>query len=107
MIGQSDISYKTIRNVLNAHGGNVGSKHSDFFSEKAKINKWSKRKPVEHQKMFKLTDEDFASVNWGWAAESYANPFRLIDAWCGDFGRTLCRVVICAYRTLSAMIQTL
>lgn len=85
MIGQSDISYKEIRNVLNAHGGNVGSRHSDFFSEKAKINKWSKRKPVEHQKMFKLTDEDFASVNWGWKAESYANPFRMIDAWCGDF----------------------
>ena len=35
MIGHSDISYKEIRNVLNANGGNVGSRHSDFFSEKA------------------------------------------------------------------------
>ena len=36
MIGQSDISYKEIRNVLNAHGGNVGSKHSDFSRKRRK-----------------------------------------------------------------------
>lgn len=85
MIGSEDISYKMLRDILNAHGGSVGNRHSDYFSEKANINKWSKRKPVSHQSMFKLTDEDFASVNWGWEAKSYNSPFELIDAWLGDF----------------------
>lgn len=85
MIGTTDISYKMLRDILNAHGGNVGNRHTDYFSEKANINKWSKRKPVTHPAMFKLTDEDFASVNWGWEVVSYSSPFKLIDAWLGDF----------------------
>lgn len=48
-----------IRDVLNGAGGKVGNKTSSFFTLAAKINKWSKYKPVKYREAFPLTEEEY------------------------------------------------
>ena len=64
------VSYKELRDVLNAHGGNVGSRHSDFFSEKAKINKWSWYKPITCGKQFDATEDDYYNNDDGFTLDA-------------------------------------
>lgn len=44
---RKNINVEDIRDTLNAYGGNVNNNVETFFSEGAKINMWSKRKPVK------------------------------------------------------------
>lgn len=46
MIANSDVSVATIRDVLNAAGGSVSNDTTSFFTANAKINPYSKHKPV-------------------------------------------------------------
>lgn len=72
-----------IRDVLNAAGGSVGNNVISFFQPDAKINKWSRYKPVSHSKLFNLTDNDFKWVNFGisndYIGSSARTPKSLMD----------------------------
>ena len=46
IIGDTNITMSTIRDTLNGAGGSVGNNLQSFFSSAAKLNMWSKYKPV-------------------------------------------------------------
>lgn len=55
-----------IGSVLNAAGGSVNiNQPATFFSADAKINMWSKRKPVDYNKLFDMTEDDYRSTAYG------------------------------------------
>ena len=68
ILPSTNLRYQDIRDTLNANGGTVGNT-SDYannaWSAAAKINRWAKYKPVNHAKLFSLTDTERASVNYG------------------------------------------
>lgn len=59
-----------VRDILNAAGGSVNNNLITFFQTGAKLNKWSRKKPVRHPKLFDLTDAEFKSVNFGLSVPS-------------------------------------
>ena len=46
VIGETNISMSTVRDTLNEAGGSVGNDLTSFFSANAKLNMWSKFKPM-------------------------------------------------------------
>lgn len=66
-IPKTNISVVDIRDTLAAHGGNVSNDTLTFFTTAAKINPWSKHKPVPYNKDF-CQDFDANAPNYdpGW-----------------------------------------
>lgn len=46
VIGETNVTMSTIRDTLNGAGGSVGNELTSFFGASAKLNIWSKYKPV-------------------------------------------------------------
>ena len=70
IIPDSNINLATnIRDVLNGAGGVVDNDVVTFFSANAKINKWSKKKPVSFAQIAPLREEQFKQVNYGLSVE--------------------------------------
>lgn len=67
VIPDTNINLATnIRDVLNAAGGSVNNNVGSFFSASAKINKYSKYKPVRHVELFRLNDNLYKEANYGY-----------------------------------------
>ena len=54
-----------IRDTLNAYGGSVGDNSLNYFSAAARINMWSKRKPVKRNIMFNTEDPNWFRADSG------------------------------------------
>ena len=67
IIPNTNVSFNDIRDTLNANGGSVTNDFITAFQERAKINKWSKHKPVQFTDDF-CQDFDPAKLNYkpGW-----------------------------------------
>ena len=48
-----------VRDILNEAGGKVNNNLISFFSPEAKLNKWSKHKPVKYSNPFPLDEDDY------------------------------------------------
>ena len=57
IIGETNVTMSAIRDALNSAGGSVGNSLGSFFSSSAKLNKWSKYKPVICYKQPFLNDD--------------------------------------------------
>lgn len=68
VIKDNNINLSTdIGQVLNAAGGSVNTNQPvTYFSESAKINKYSKYKPVRHVNLFRLNDALYKEANYGY-----------------------------------------
>ena len=68
VIKDNNINLSTdIGQVLNAAGGSVNQNQPvTYFSESAKINKYSKYKPVRHINLFRLNDDLYKEANYGY-----------------------------------------
>lgn len=67
VIPSSNVNLATnIRDVLNAAGGSVNNNVISFFCASAKINKYSKYKPVRHVELFRLNDNLYKEANYGY-----------------------------------------
>lgn len=73
-----------IRDTLNANGGNVGDFSGDLFSEKAKINKWSKRKPVRDSSLFQIGDYEMQRANYGLEINRYNDIWQVFNAYLNN-----------------------
>lgn len=62
-----------IRDTLNKYGGVTDNDFGSKFRKTAKINKWSFYKPVNHENLFSLTDQDFYDVNDGFEYTEYTS----------------------------------
>lgn len=56
VIGITDVTMSSIRDILNAAGGSVNNDLVSFFSANAKINHWAKYKPVRYEGDFPSRD---------------------------------------------------
>lgn len=65
ILPQTNLKAEDIRDTLNAKGGNTNNDIISFFSANAKIDKWSKEKPMSFSKNFDLTYSEKMSVNFG------------------------------------------
>lgn len=68
ILPSTNLRYQDIRDTLNANGGTVGNTSADansIWSANAKINMWSRWKPVRLNQISALTDEDLKGVNFG------------------------------------------
>lgn len=65
VIGTTNISLATVRDTLNGAGGSVTNELASFFASAAKLNPYSKNKPVRYNKDFDITDTEKKSVNYG------------------------------------------
>lgn len=66
VIGTSNVAVSTIGNTLNSAGGSVTvNSPITYFTTNAKINKWSKKKPVSYPQAAPLIDNQFKFVNYG------------------------------------------
>lgn len=52
IIGETNITMSSVRDTLNGAGGSVGNDLQSFFSSAAKLNMWSKYKPVVSSTLF-------------------------------------------------------
>lgn len=60
IIPDIDVNLATeVRDVLNDAGGKVNDNLLSFFTEDAKLKKWSKHKPVKYNSDFPLTEEEY------------------------------------------------
>lgn len=67
IIPDNNINLATnIRDVLNGAGGVVDNNIVTFFSANAKLNRYSKYKPVRSSCLFNMTDALFKEVNYGY-----------------------------------------
>lgn len=57
VISETNVTMSSIRDTLNAAGGSVGNNLESFFTEEAKINKWSKYKPTIYYNQPFLDDD--------------------------------------------------
>lgn len=77
ILPSTNLRQEDIRDTLNAGGGNVGDNALDYFTERAKINMWSKNKPFRCNKDF-ANDMDRYNAYYGLNIEtsgySYAIP---------------------------------
>lgn len=74
VIPNSNVNLATnIRDVLNAAGGSVNNNVISFFSASAKINKYSKYKPVRHVELFRLNDNLYKEANYGYRIPNPVN----------------------------------
>lgn len=55
----TNLEYSDVRDTLNANGGSVNNNMASLYSESAKINRWSKYKPVTYYKDFPEFEEDW------------------------------------------------
>lgn len=66
VIGTSNVDVSTIGNTLNSAGGSVTvNSPITYFTTAAKINKWSKKKPVSFAQAAPLLDNQFKLANYG------------------------------------------
>ena len=66
VIGTSNVDVSTIGNTLNSAGGSVTvNSPITYFTTNAKINRWSKKKPVSYSQEAPLIDSQFKLVNYG------------------------------------------
>lgn len=73
ILPKTGLKVSDVRDTLNAKGGVTNNKFRSLFSSSAKINKWSFYKPVVHEKLFNLTDQDFYNVNDGFEFTEYTS----------------------------------
>lgn len=60
VIPKTDVNLATeVRDVLTQYGGTVSDYLPSFFTTAAKINKWSKHKPVKYRADFPLYDDEY------------------------------------------------
>ena len=92
---QKNLQYSDIRDTLNAHGGTVSNDVSSAFKESAKINPWSKHKPVPLSASFCQDFDSGASnynPNWwkgskgncGISFPEYTGYAQVIQGYDGD-----------------------
>lgn len=63
---KTNLKADDIRDTLNANGGSVTNDHLTFFKASAKINRWSKWKPIHIPNADFVDDESrFAAYDWG------------------------------------------
>lgn len=67
----TNLEYQDVRDTLNANGGVVNNDVSSSFKESARINKWSRHKPIRSSKLFDLSDDDFKNANFGLSLPNY------------------------------------
>lgn len=78
ILPSTNLRYQDIRDTLNANGGTVGNTSADansIWSANAKINMWSRNKPVVVDAMAKITDADRVNINFGLDASTYNSLF--------------------------------
>ena len=64
-IGSTNVSMDTIKSTLQGGGGSVSNDLLTFFTTGAKINPWSKWKPIIIPSDFVDSDSSFSSYNYG------------------------------------------
>ena len=70
-----------IGKVLLSAGGNVNVLEPiTYFSDAAKINDNSRRKPVDYTVMFDMTDADYYACDWGYTITTYSNYTEMKNA---------------------------
>ena len=70
-----------IGQVLLSAGGNVNVLEPiTYFSDAAKINENSRRKPVDYTVMFDMTDADYYACDWGYTITTYPNYTEMKNA---------------------------
>ena len=66
ILPETNLTWDDIRDTLNAAGGSVNNDVSSGYKTTAKINKWSKAKPIQNTyKLIEVTDTDKATANYG------------------------------------------
>lgn len=73
ILPNTNLQDHAIRNTLNKGGGRTDNDFGSKFRKTAKINKWSFYKPVTHENLFSLTDQDFYEVNDGFEYTEYTS----------------------------------
>lgn len=64
-IGSSNVSMDTIKSTLQGGGGSVSNDLLTFFTTGAKINPWSKWKPIIYPADFVDNEASFKAYDWG------------------------------------------
>lgn len=78
IIPTTDVNLATeVRDVLNAAGGSVTNDTTTFFSSEAKLNMWSKYKPVVDPQLFHTLDEWLGQNGWSGAYRGFDNKCGL------------------------------
>ena len=76
IVKQTNISLAEVRDILNGAGGSVSNDLATFFSENAKLNMWSKYKPVVYPEPFVDDDRRWQGMDGkcGLTIPTYGSP---------------------------------
>lgn len=74
IIPSQNVTWDDIRDTLAAGGGSVNNDVASAFKESAKINMWSKHKPVKHLKLFPTDYNYLKEAKYGLTVPAMVHP---------------------------------